>query len=477
MRAYEIVHELEDAGIGNVYLVRDKSMGYYRVMKKIPGAADAETRTAWLNEIYTLMSLDHPYIAKLIRVYDDGQHLYIVSDFCQGPSLHERLKHGRMSELEAGTALRHMLKAIKCCQSHYKGHYNVKPTNFMFTDVDCVKLKMVDFGSSSKFKRETTTSKVTSIYTAPEAVGGMYGPEADVWSCGAILFLMTLGEPLCPDDAGEGQVAALLMDRRWLKERLAWASQHVSAECMELLGKMLCHDRHMRITASNALKHRFLEANKEAGEYLYPQKLHRLGKDGEEEEAREVIKCMTDSFVSFGKEPVLVRAALLVMAHLRGHTTMETRIHRLAYSLLDRGGSGELSLDSMEAAMPRYGLETPANLHDAFRSVDLSRTGYITYNSFLAATMPVCLRCREDLSRRVFNFMDKDKDGVIGVSDVATTFLSTENQNDEKYIKLCRDAVTEISGSCNKKQIGFEEFLNHIVGSNSIIAGEYFEGR
>ena len=54
-----------------------------------------------------------------------------------------------------------------------------------------------------------------------------------------------------------------------------------------------------------------------------------------------VIKSMADDFADFGTEPVLVRAALLLMVHIAGYITKETKAHRLAYRMLDRVGVGE----------------------------------------------------------------------------------------------------------------------------------------
>merc|ERR1719198_1858448 len=115
--------------------------------------------------------------------------------------------------------------------------------------------------------------------------------------------------------------------------------------------------------------------------------------------------------MNFGSEPVLVRAILLGMVHIAGYITEETRAHRCAYAMLDRKGIGEISVESIESSLPRYGLEVPDGLQEAFSGVDLDHDGYITYGDFLAATLPRTLRCREDLCRRVFTLMDRNRDG------------------------------------------------------------------
>merc|ERR1712183_1237130 len=110
--------------------------------------------------------------------------------------------------------------------------------------------------------------------------------------------------------------------------------------------------------------------------------------------------------------------------------------------------------------MPNYGLAIPANIDDAFRAVDLNQNGYITYGNFLSATLPLSLRCREDLCQRVFHLLDRNHDGFIDQDDLMATFLSKERMRDREFCKLCRSAITEVSGSSEKLRLNFEEFLS-----------------
>eukprot|EP00972_Heterocapsa_arctica_P110679 16295825-Heterocapsa_arctica.AAC.1 len=72
-----------------------------------------------------------------------------------------------MSEFDASLALRHMLKALQCCHSHYRGHYDIKPENFMYASKDLNNLQMVDLGMSSGFDVQTRQIKGTATYMAP----------------------------------------------------------------------------------------------------------------------------------------------------------------------------------------------------------------------------------------------------------------------------------------------------------------------
>merc|ERR1719375_1150630 len=109
---------------------------------------------------------------------------------------------------------------------------------------------MIDFGLSSDFTWQAEDFKGTVGYTAPEIWSGVYGPEADIWSCGVILYNMATRKAMCPPRASDEKVQRLVRDRPWVKSKIkAVESTGASPECVDMLKQMLRIDRHMRITA------------------------------------------------------------------------------------------------------------------------------------------------------------------------------------------------------------------------------------
>jgi len=156
-------------------------------------------------------------------------------------------------------ALRHMLKALQCCHSQYRGHYDIKPENFMYAGPDLHNLMMIDLGLSSGFDTHGKHNiKGTAEYMAPEFWEGIYGPEGDVWSCGVVLYVMLTGKEFLPDVPPE-MLKRETRSRCILKQVLDQAAETYgfSPEAQELLSMMLQHDRHARPTVREALKHRF----------------------------------------------------------------------------------------------------------------------------------------------------------------------------------------------------------------------------
>ncbi|CAK8998338.1 Calcium-dependent protein kinase 28 [Durusdinium trenchii] len=264
---YSVVHKIGEGGFGKVFAPRlgsgawapraatHRTTGIMRAVKrlrKVPGRQELHK-----NELNALLGLDHPHI----------EYLYLVFELCEGLDLLEtirRSKAGRLGQLEASVVLRHMLKALQCCHAQYRGHYDIKPENFMFKretngDIAHANLKMVDLGLSSCFDmhRENRISGTTA-YMAPEFWSGIYGPEGDVWSCGVVLFVMLTGTPLL-DDISPATVKREILVRHLLRDRITSAAEeyNLSASALDLLMQMLQHDRHARPTIKEALKHRF----------------------------------------------------------------------------------------------------------------------------------------------------------------------------------------------------------------------------
>ena len=98
-----------------------------------------------------------------------------------------------------------MLKGIAYCHSHGIVHRDLKPENILIDKEQDNILKLIDFGTASKYKKESEKMKGlkgTSYYVAPEVIGGDYDERCDVWSLGIIMYILLSGVPPFdgPDD-------------------------------------------------------------------------------------------------------------------------------------------------------------------------------------------------------------------------------------------------------------------------------------
>jgi len=324
---------------------------------------------------------------------------------------------------------------------------------------------MIDLGMASGFMNESNDLKGSHRYMAPEMFRGVYGPEADIWSCSVIMFEMATRSNMVPSAVPNSSVGSLVCDQKWVNgKRDQVKSSGASDNYISLIQQMLRIDRHMRITAKTALSHPYIVQTYKEDDAPSEESANAL----------QVIRTMVTMFLNFASETVFVRAVLLVMVHIAGYITAETRAHRRAYAVLDRMGVGEISEEAIEAAFAEHGLEVPGNLHEAFSAVAL-HDGYITYSDFLAATLPRALRCREDLCQRVFSLLDRNGDGVIDSDDLESIFLSRDEQGSRSYTRLCRNAMEEAAGTSHAPKLKFDGFLQLVLGGRKVIPKKPFK--
>ena len=75
---------------------------------------------------------------------------------------------------------------------------DLKPENFLLeSKADDAGIKCTDFGLSVFFKPNQKFKEVvgSAYYVAPEVLKQSYSNEADIWSCGVILYILLSGVP------------------------------------------------------------------------------------------------------------------------------------------------------------------------------------------------------------------------------------------------------------------------------------------
>jgi calcium-dependent protein kinase len=64
-------------------------------------------------EVEILLNLDHPNIIKLYDVYEDYKYLHLVTEYCSGGPLFDRIvDKGKFSENEAATYMYKIISAL-----------------------------------------------------------------------------------------------------------------------------------------------------------------------------------------------------------------------------------------------------------------------------------------------------------------------------------------------------------------------------
>ena len=108
-----------------------------------------------------LKNLDHPHIVKLYELYEDQKNYYLVTEYCNGGELFDRIKKlNFFTEKKAADTMKQILSAVVYCHTHSIVHRDLKPENVLFvSDKPDSKIKVIDFGTSRKFDHNKRMTK------------------------------------------------------------------------------------------------------------------------------------------------------------------------------------------------------------------------------------------------------------------------------------------------------------------------------
>ncbi len=205
--SYRISHVIGEGGMARVYLAVHQQIGK-QVAIKILGpsyAADPEMVTRFLNEARAAGRVQHPGI---VNVFDQGTldgAPYLVMEFIDGISLHDRLERSApvAEALRIGRDL-----ALALATAHDKGviHRDLKPSNVMLersAGPGQESVKLVDFGIAklqvesllqagpgAPLRTRTGAFMGTPAYMARSSGSGRAtsptGPTCTPWGCCSI---------------------------------------------------------------------------------------------------------------------------------------------------------------------------------------------------------------------------------------------------------------------------------------------------
>ncbi|TXT06235.1 uncharacterized protein COLE_05566 [Cutaneotrichosporon oleaginosum] len=186
---------------GVVYLARDWSSPCpcpKRAVKCLSRTGlDERQRTFQRREIalHNIAS-NHPNVATVYRVFDEGDYTFIVMDYYPGGDLFAMIAdRGRYigdDELVRSVFLQ-IIDAVGHCHDMGIYHRDLKPENILCS-ADGTKVVLADFGLATTEAYSRDFGCGSTFYLSPECQGGLFEPvdsystiQADLWSLGIIL--------------------------------------------------------------------------------------------------------------------------------------------------------------------------------------------------------------------------------------------------------------------------------------------------
>lgn len=223
---FRIVRELARGGMGIVYEAMDEKLDRRIAIK----CARRGFRKRLPPEVRNAREISHPNVCKIFEFHTADTHLgpvdFITMEFLEGETLAERLRRGRLPELEARAI------ALQLClglaEAHRTGvvHGDLKSNNIILvrgTD-GAMRAVITDFGLARGVEKASKTAQSgdaagTPDYMAPELWRGEKASAAsDVYALGVILHELASGRrPYAPEIPWQQRLIRNLppVDRKW----------------------------------------------------------------------------------------------------------------------------------------------------------------------------------------------------------------------------------------------------------------------
>jgi serine/threonine protein kinase len=202
---YRLISPLGAGGMGEVWRAEDTRLQREVAIKILadPIANDPEWKARFLREARIIAQLNHPNIATIYAIEQEGDKVFIAMELIEGESLGTILGRGSMELHDAVRIIRQVADALE--DAHFKGivHRDIKPDNVIVTRAKRV-AKVLDFGiakqvgaNASKNTPALTQGGMivgTPYYMSPEqALGKPLDQRSDLFSLGVLLYEMLAG--------------------------------------------------------------------------------------------------------------------------------------------------------------------------------------------------------------------------------------------------------------------------------------------
>eukprot|EP00434_Breviolum_minutum_P029937 symbB.v1.2.026471.t1/scaffold2649.1/size74057/3 len=452
---YESLPQVLGTGYnGEVKLARCRHTGAKFAVKafKLRGVSK-EKRKELESEAEIFLAMDHPHVAALTDVYESEEQLFLVMECMQGGELFDRVvQRKRFTEKDAARAIYQMLLAVNYIHSHDIVHRDIKLENFLYEAKDSDHLKLIDFGFSKIWHPNTTmaVSCGTLAYVAPEVLEKSYTSQCDLWSLGVVAFVLLFG-PLArflsqkmrvpqrvelgymPFSGAESKQIRDIKEGNFTKKPAIWGK--ASENCKDFVQRLLVVDPKRRLSAAEALEHRWLQAH-DHHEHVIDQ-------------------AMIEDLCNFAKVSVFRRACLGVLSWSLG--VEERKQVRDAFLQIDKDRSGTITINEFKQAVEANCEIDDETLEKAFKALDANHKDEVNYHEFLAAMVASRISLHDHLLKVAFRRFDVDNSGTITVENLrevlGETFEGNEVQNLLSELNLKNDGA-----------ISYEEWIEYLKG-------------
>ena len=196
---YELEKLVGSGGMSNVFRAHDRLLERTVALKILHEqfTRDDDYVERFRREARAVAKLAHPNIVTVIdRGEQDGRQ-FIVFEYVDGPNLKDLTRNGPLEVRDAIGLTLQVARALSFAHDRGLVHRDVKPQNVLLNEDG--QAKVTDFGIARSLDvqgvTQTGTVLGTSDYIAPEqARGQKVDPKTDIYSLGAVLYELLVGE-------------------------------------------------------------------------------------------------------------------------------------------------------------------------------------------------------------------------------------------------------------------------------------------
>ena len=233
---YEIRAKIGAGGMGEVYLARDTKLERDVALKILPVllADDPGRQARFKREARMLAALNHPNIANIYGLEDDGDTRALVMELVEGEDLAERIARGPIPHEDVVPMALQIARALAVAHDRGIVHRDLKPANVKLTPEGTI--KVLDFGlgkamptvpadpdaaeaqPTEELTLGTSSTGVgiivgTPSYMSPEQASAMpVDKRTDIWAFGCILFEMLTGKQVFTGRSVSDVIGAVLRE-------------------------------------------------------------------------------------------------------------------------------------------------------------------------------------------------------------------------------------------------------------------------